>query len=235
MLLQRMGLLTIATVVVFGAAGASRSDAAIIPFTSRNAFNAALAATPGIATQVETFDTVPAQTVIPNGSTFDGVRYQSSAGNLITTADFLPLSPPNTLGADRRPFFDFFLPGDLVILTFPQPILAFGVSFSTNNTTPASYTVNTNLGGVIPSGFDPFPGASTGQFAGFITDTPVTSVTITSNPLSSDGFTLDNVTSATPAGIPEPGSLALLGTGTLALLGYGWARRKLSRRPATRP
>jgi hypothetical protein len=192
--------------------------AADIIYTSRAAFGAA---NPGAT--VQTFDTVAAPFVIPNGTNFQGVVYTSSDGNPLITNLFLALSPPNTLGEDVN---GFFLPTDVLTLTFPTPITAFGISFNTFATDMGAYTLTTNAGSVIPSFFDPFPGAATGQFAGFSTDTPFTTVTV----LAPGGlsYTADNVTYAVAGVVPEPSAFALLGLGTAGLLAYGWRRRRLA-------
>ena len=124
----------------------------------------------------QAFDAIPANTIIPNGAELDGVIYNSSVGLSIVTASFLSLSPPNTLG---RTTLDFFDPSDLLMLTFTTPSLSFGISFNTFATDAGAFTVTTNLGDVASSFFDPFPGQTTGQFAGFTSDTLFTSVTIT--------------------------------------------------------
>src|SRR5262249_30602852 len=142
----------------------------------------------------------------------------ASVGMAIVTNIALALSPPNTLG--RTPIF--FDAGDSISFSFDTPILAFGISFNTFATAPGAYLVTTNLGDVAPSSFDPFPGATPGQFAGLVSDTPFTSVVVSSP--GGFSFTLHDMTYATV--VPEPASLTLLGLGTLGLLGYGWRSRR---------
>ena len=90
------------------------------------------------------------------------------------------MSPPNnlfqTVDFGFRPLIDTFT------FVFELPINAFGITFSSTFANhDGDYLLTTDLGDVIPSFFDPvFPGFSLGQFAGFISDEPLRSVTISS-------------------------------------------------------
>jgi hypothetical protein len=176
-----------------------------IIFMDRNTFNAAEP-----SAHVETWDTVPSGTVIPNGTMFNGITYNSSAGDAVVTSAFLALSPPNGLGRTPQ---DFFGPGDTMTFTFPVAINVFGISINTFATMTGDYLLTTNRGSVVPSFFNPFPGAGTGQFAGFITTQPFTSITISAP--GGFSYTLDNLTFAAT---PEPGTVGLFGLGGLVLL-----------------
>ena len=105
---------------------------------------------------------------------------------------------------------------------FDTPLEAFGIDVNTFATGNGSYTATTNTGDVIPSFFNPFPGFSTGQFIGFSTDVPFTSVTIAGQ--SGVPYTLDTLRYSP---VPEPASLLLLGAG-LAGLGARRFRHRLS-------
>ena len=61
---------------------------------------------------------------------------------------------------------------------FPSAITAFGISTNTFDTSTGGYTATDNLGDVILSFFDPFPGFGTGEFVGFTSTVGFTSVTI---------------------------------------------------------
>jgi hypothetical protein len=104
--------------------GLARSQAAIVVFPDRVTFGAAL-----VGETVETWDDNAAGTVIPDGGMLDGVFYFTpGADDAIVTATFLPLSPPNTLGAGAK---EFFTGAESITFTFPTPIIAFGISFNT--------------------------------------------------------------------------------------------------------
>ena len=148
----------------------------------------------------------------------NGAVYHLSdpTGNFIVTAGGAAISSPNGLGRTNNPFGgEAFIPGDIVTFTFPMLISAFGVSFNTASTAEGAYTLTTNLGGIAPSAYEPFPGLSTGQFAGFISGEPISSVAIRT--LVPFQFGLDDMISVQE--VPEPTTLTLLVLGALCLIG----------------
>ena len=193
-------------VAVLVSALPSVTEAAIMTYNSRAAFAVAV---PG--TTLENWDDDADGTVIPNGSTFDGVIYNSSAGAAVVTAAFLPLSSPHTLG--RTPI-NFFAAADSMTFTFLAPVNAFAISFNTGAPTNGGYRAQSNLGDIALSFYDPFPGFATGQFVGFSSDTPFTSVTVSA--LTGFSYTLDDLRYR-PVPVPEPAILLLLGGGLLGL------------------
>jgi len=197
-------------VLTFGLLPAA-AHAAIITYPSRVAFGAAVS-----GEIVQTWDALADGTLI---SVLDGITYTPSAGSAVVTNNFLPLSPPNTLG--RTPG-EFFAGTDTMTFTFSFPITAFAISFNTFATVAGSFRATNNLGDIALSFFDPFPGFTTGQFVGFSSTAPFTSVTISAP--SGASFTLDNLTYAP---VPEPAALLLVGLGTAAAF---YRRRRASRR-----
>ena len=153
---------------------ATQAQAAIISFASRAAFDAGVA---GIVT--EGWDGVAAGTVIPTGTNFAGITHTPSVGDALVTNSFLVTSSPNGLG---RTGVGFFLDTDTMAFGFGGPIYAFGIDINTFSTANGSYTATTSNGDVVTSFFDPFPGTNTGQFVGFISTVPFTSVTIATGP-----------------------------------------------------
>lgn len=183
------------------------SEGAIVTFMDRITFSGAI-----VGETVETWDDDPDGTVIPDGGMLDGVIYSTPFGDAVVTDFFLPLSPPNGLGALTA---EFFGAGESITFIFPTPIVAFGISFNTFAISAGAYLLTNNLGDVAPSFYDPFPGFGTGQFAGFISDTPFFAVTVT-NP-GGISYTLDDMIylGAQQAAVPEPGSVALWASLTL--------------------
>jgi PEP-CTERM motif len=70
--------------------------------------------------------------------------------------------------------------------------------------------------------FDPFPGVSTGQFVGFISDTPFSAVTLA----APGGFTytLDDL-NFVPVAVPGPATLILVGAGVAGAASWRRSRR----------
>jgi hypothetical protein len=217
---QRIGLAVAVLGLVVGTA--QRSTASVVVYMSRNSFNAAVS---GLSPTVQTFDTFAPGTTFANGATIGGVTYNSSSGMSIVTNAFLALSGSNTLG--RTPT-QFFAATDTLTLSFPNPISGFGISFNTFATSTGAYTLSLNTGDVVNSFYDPFPGFATGQFAGFTSTTPITSLVISAP--GGFSFTLDNLT--TVAAVPEPATLAPAISGVLLCLGYARLRGRAMREPA---
>ncbi len=192
------------------------AQASITVYSSRAAFEAAV---PGAT--VETFDEVAAPTTILNGTSFNGVTYTSSTGNPLITSGFTPLSPPNTLGEDVN---GYFAGSDTITFTFPNPVTAFGVSINTTDNGTGVFTATDDLGNVVGSSFDPFPGLTTGEFIGYTSTLAFTTETIAAPGGSS--FTLDDLSYFPPNVVPEPSTICLAGLGALCLAGYRIRRRR---------
>jgi len=203
----------LALALLFVLATAIQAHAAIIPFASRVAFDASFP-----TASIEDWDGFAAGTTFPDGTTTAGITYTSSAGSALVTGGSVGTTPPNVLGDDA---VGFFQPVDTITFGFATPITAFGIDFNTFATTAGSYTATTDGGDVAPSVFDPFPGFSTGQFLGFLSTDPFSSVTIAAT--VGFGYSLDTMRTDL---IPEPASLVLV---SLGLVGLGLLRRRSRR------
>jgi hypothetical protein len=192
---------------------AAQAQANIFVIDSRAAFIAAFP-----SATVEGWDADPFTDgyAITNGSTVNGVTYQSTYGDALVTDKFAVSTTPNGLGQNID---GYFYPQDSITFSFTKPIRAFGIDINAISQQGGTFKATTSQG-FVSSVFDPFPDKGTGQFVGFTSDVDIYWVTIgLTDPDSLNSYTLD-----TMRYIPLPGTLLLLGSG-LAGLGL-WRGRK---------
>ena len=197
------------------------ASAANITTYNRSGFDAAVA---GGSTTTQTFDTLAPGTIL---STLNGVTYGASAGKPVISNSFATTSGLNSLASTSD---GFFAESETATFTFATAITAFGIDINTFGALSGDYlAATTNLGNVALSDFDPFAGLATGQFVGFTSDTPFTTVTIRGLTDASGNlypYTLDTMVYGTQAtSAPEPATLAAFGLG-LAVIGLVKAKRK---------
>jgi hypothetical protein len=216
-----------AALATFGAA----ASAATITTYDRANFQAALS---GGTISGQNFDSIPVGTIL---GTLDGVTYGASGGDPVVTNSFLTTTPPNGLGSTS---LGYFVANESATFGFSTAITAFAIDINTFAPTAGDYIVTLNLGDVVQSKFDVFPGTATGQFVGFTSDVAFDSVTISAVVDPNTGFaypyTLDSLVygNASAVTVPEPSSLILSGIGGLAAFGLSRRRIRLATREAAR-
>ena len=109
-------------------AGAAVANAAVATFTSRAAFDAATANFEGV--EILDFDGVPDETLIPSGSSLDGVTFTYTIGDQLGSYELLVIDSFETtsgLHSLGLTFGDVLLSGDAFTMTFDRTIHAVGL------------------------------------------------------------------------------------------------------------
>jgi hypothetical protein len=228
-------------------ASAAVADAAVATFTSRAAFDAAIAGMFDV--EILDFDGVPDETLIPSGSSLDGVTFtytiEDTLGSydLIVISSFETTSGLQSLGLTSG---DVLLSGDAFTMTFDRTIHAIGLYVLAdvpNNVLnegdmqlriPGKGSVTNAAAAdlVLPGG------GGAAWFLGLIETDPAApgfnraDVLSSPPPAVSFEWNVDDVVSAVTA--PEPGGAAALAA-VAALATTASLRRPRSRRPTAGP
>ena len=228
-------------------ASAAVADAAVATFTSRAAFDAAIAGMFDV--EILDFDGVPDETLIPSGSSLDGVTFSYTIEDTLGSYDLIVISSFETtsglqsLGLTSG---DVLLSGDAFTMTFDRTIQAVGLyvlaDVPNNVLTEGDMELRipgkgsvTNAAAadlVLPGG------GGAAWFLGLIETDPAApgfnraDVLSSPPPAVSFEWNVDDVVSAVTA--PEPGGAAsLAAVAALAMLGA--LRRPRSMRPTAGP
>lgn len=197
----------------------SEASSAVITYTSSADFLAALS-----APLLENYESLPVNSLIPDGGFLNGLQYFFPAGTSGRIDDLYNRVGVSSLALDR-PLggANFFIPGEALTVVFPSAIDAVGIFFNVALSPVGSLSVSTPAGSAVNGvAYD----ISSLYFVGLISDTPFSTATFSGNALITSGFNLDELTwqVASTASVPEPGSAALMALG--ALLGVAAARAR---------
>jgi len=189
---------------------AGEASATVTEYTDQSAYNAAIS-----NSTIFNFDDVTGPgTVIPGGVTFGDLSLTGSDSNFSFvvgsgaplyggTAFFASLS--SAPGVDAA---------DVLCTSAGSTALGFLYGdFADGGGLP--FTITLSTGDSFQLSTPPIPGSDTG-FVGFVSNTPITSVTFSDDGQGFDLLQVDN-SPAGAVGAPEPGPFALLATGLLYL------------------
>ena len=199
---------------------AAPATAAFVAYDDPIAFAAGLG---GATPLVEDYEGLALGSVIPTGSTVDGITYDTfPAGTAGLVGRSFNRIGNQSLELQRDSVGSFFFPGDSFSVTFGAPMFAVGIYFNVvNDNTLAPYLfINTPVGTATGGGIGDAPDVSTLFFVGLISDTSFTTATFGATAGSPSGYNVDNLTRAA---VPEPATLALLSIG---LAGLAASRRR---------
>jgi PEP-CTERM motif len=206
-----------ATLLIIGV-GISHAQAATIEYTTQAAFDAAVTneivtGFNGILAPGQPFANF--SPLVVNGITFfdpvPGVAVN------VTTANFYA---PNTYPADFIVDSGNPGPNNELLITLPTPTHAFAMHFGGLFTGGAA-TITLGNGAVFA--FPSTPTVGQTQFVGFTSDAAFSTIALF---ITNDSWVVQDVITATPAAVPEPATILLLGTGLLLI-----GRRRVASMP----
>jgi hypothetical protein len=194
------------------------AGATTITYTSSAAFFAALA---GGTVATETYEGLVLNSTITDGTTVNGITYDSFPAGTDGRVDNLFNRIGNQSLALERPAggSNFFNPGEGMTVTFPFAVNSVGIFFNVGVSPVNSLRVLTAVGN---AGNGAAYDQTTLYFVGLISDSATfNSATFQGIDGITTGFNLDNLSfgnAVAAAAVPEPASLLLFGTGVLALI-----------------
>jgi hypothetical protein len=189
------------------------ASAGVIEFTDRAAWQAAA----GAVTNIGFEGVAPAggRTDFNGPVTFSGVQFSApliGGGGIAESVVSAGLDYVNAWGSGDKLQASLGVEFDI---TLPSGVTAVGSDIMITSTfflgTTGTYTATLSTGDVFTNIFS--SGPPTRSFVGFISTTPITSLTLVSNPSLA---MIDNF-AFTATAVPEPSSLVLFGAGILAL------------------
>ena len=206
--------------------------ASATPFTDPVAFTSAISGLTGIVSTFD-FETSPAGTIIPNGSSIGGITFTSSIGlDLIVSAGFATTSGSNYLGVDDGGDEVFLPPTDLWEMSFGAPLNAIGLYLITSpdGLLAGDVRLETAAGVVVNAGTENSTLSDGGRvyFLGLVSGGPAFSnvqVRYGVGVVDNFVYNVDDITTVAATAVAEPSSMWLASTGFAAL----WARRRSTR------
>ena len=188
---------------------AGEASATVTEYTDQSAYNAAIS-----NSTIFNFDYVTPGTVIPGGVTFGDLSLTGSNDDFpIVVGSGSPVYGGSAFFSSLS-LAPGIVAADVLCTSAGSTAIGFLYGdFADGGGLP--FTITLSTGDSFQLSTPPIPGSDTG-FVGFVSNTPITSVTFSDDGQGFDLLQVDN-SPAGAVGAPEPGAFALLATGLLYL------------------
>ncbi len=164
-------------------------------YSSSSAFLAALGGPP----TVEGFESRALGAAVPNGTVINALTFSGMSGPGGVTSNIYAYFGTQALCGEKdnlpgNSASDFFYPGEAVVVTFSQPVMAAGAFFNIVADPVLTNYCSLQAGGTTAFTGGAVPDIGSFFFAGVISATPFTQITIAVGSNAPSGWNLDDIT-----------------------------------------